>query len=111
MQHQSDSTQILSSRGAIAAEYPVLESREIDGFVVVIYDHMAFPQGDPARNLFAYSASSGQLAWRANGIGAGATDAYTNILSERPLTIGNFAGYSCIIELGTGEVLVTAFTK
>src|SRR5690606_14448686 len=103
MQQQSDPTQIPYSRGTIAAEYPVLESREIDGFVVVVYDYMAFPQGRPARNLFAYSVSSGQLAWRADAIGAGTTDAYTNILSERPLTVGNFAGYTCTIELGTGK--------
>ena len=63
MQQQSDSTQILYSRGAIAAEYPVLESREIDGFVVVIYDHMAFPQGDPARCWFPRKSDPSELSF------------------------------------------------
>ena len=111
MQKENDRVQIPYSRGSIAAEYPVLESREIGDFVVVVYDYMAFAERQPARNLFAYSALSGQFAWRAGDIGFGATDAYTNILSASPLTVGNFAGYACTIDLDTGKVLTTTFTK
>ena len=111
MPQPSHLKQIPYSRGVITAEHPVLAAREIGEFVVVVYDYMRFPQGQPARNLYAYSAASRRLAWRADDIGAGATDAYTNILSERPLVVGNFAGYNCTIDLGTGKVLSTAFTK
>jgi len=111
MQQLGISPHILCPDGSVPAEYPVLESREIGGLVVVVYDYMAFPQGQPARNLFAYSASTGQLVWRAEDIGAGNTDAYTNILSELPLVVGNFAGYACTVELSSGKVVAKAFTK
>ena len=111
MPQPSNPTKIHHSRGSIRAEYPVLEIREIGELVVVVYDYMAFPRGQPARNLFAYSTTSGQLAWRADDIGMGATDAYTNILSEQPLVVGNFAGYNCTIDLRSGRVVTKAFTK
>jgi hypothetical protein len=111
MQQQGNSTDIPYRGGSLPAEYPVLESREIGGLIVVVYDYMAFPQGQPARNLFAYSASSGELVWRADDIGAGDTDAYTNILYEQPLVVGNFAGCTCTLELGSGKVLSKVFTK
>ena len=63
-----------------------------------------FPKADPARNLFAYS-SEGILLWRAEDSGQGATDAYTNVLSEWPLRVGNFAGFSVQIEEATGRVI------
>lgn len=111
MQLQVVSGQILYSRGVIYAERPVLEAREVGQIVVVVYDYMAFPQEEPARNLFGYSVESGQFAWRVEGIGASAADGYTNIISEQPLVAGNFAGYDCQIELCSGKVVAKAFTK
>ncbi len=96
--------------GALEAEYPVLEASYIGERVVVVYDYMVFPKADPARNLFAYS-SEGILLWRAEDIGQGATDAYTNVLSEQPLRVGNFAGFSVQIEETTGRVISKIFTK
>jgi len=111
MQLQIDSDQIRYSRGVVYAEHPVLDAREIGPFVVVVYDYIAFPRGEPARNLFAYAVESGQLAWRAEDIRAGATDGYTSIISEEPLVVGNFAGFDCTIDLSTGKVLTRVFTK
>ena len=111
MPQPSNPTTIRHSRGSVRAEYPVLETREIGEFLVVVYDYMAFPRGQPARNLFAYSTASGRLAWRADDIGMGSTDAYTNILSEHPLVVGNFASYNCTVDLRTGRVVSKAFTK
>ncbi len=95
----------------LPAPYPVLETREIGSLVVVVYDYMSFPEGEPARNLFAYSAKTGVEVWRADDIGLGQTDAYTNIISETPLIVGNFAGYSCWVDLATGTVVSKVFTK
>lgn len=95
----------------LPAPYPVLETREIGDLVVVVYDYMSFPEGEPARNLFAYSAKTGAEVWRADDIGLGKTDAYTNIISEIPLVVGNFAGYSCWVDLTTGAIVSKVFTK
>ena len=90
--------------------YPVLEASLIGNRVLVIYDWMAFDRNGPAKNLFCYDRS-GQLLWRAEDIGHGATDAYTGIIAEEPLSVGNFAGFACRIDEQTGKVLGTCFTK
>lgn len=102
--------EIVCSGGRIKAPYPIFEAREIDGSVLVLYDYMAFPRGEPARNLFAYDLS-GNPIWRAEDIGFGTTDAYTNIISETPLVVGNFAGFTCVIDTQTGKIIETTFTK
>ena len=78
--------------------------------VFVLYDYMAFPRDMPARNLFAYDLRGKQL-WRAEDIGEGATDAYTQFIRCDPLLVSNFAGYECEIDLETGKVLGTRWTK
>ncbi|MFZ5455144.1 MAG: hypothetical protein ACOY9I_05775 [Pseudomonadota bacterium] len=98
------------SGGALEGTHPVIGAAEIEGLVIVIYDYMTFPSGSAARNLFAYKPT-GEEVWRAQDIGMGATDAYTSILSENPLVVGNFAGSECTIEVQSGAVLHTAFTK
>jgi hypothetical protein len=96
--------------GSIKAVYSVLEAREINKIILVIYDYMEFPKNEPARNLFAYDRLGNEL-WRAEDIGAGATDAYTGFLSEIPLKVGNFAGFSVSINLEFGSVTHKLFTK
>lgn len=96
--------------GSIPAPYEVIEAREIDERIVVIYDYMEFPKNKPARNMFAYN-KVGKKLWRAQDIGMGATDAYTNILSESPLNVGNFSGFNVSIDLVTGKVIGREFTK
>ena len=98
------------SHGVFDGTHPIIEAAEIEGIIVVIYDYMAFPSDSPARNLFAYKRSGEEL-WRAQDIGAGSTDAYTNLLSESPFVVGNFAGAECTIDLRSGTVLRTVFTK
>ena len=98
------------SKGRIKAPYPVFEAHEVAGRVLVSYDYMAFPRGEPSRNLFAYELDGNQL-WRAEGVGFGATDGYTNIISESPLVVGNFACFDCTIDINTGKVIDKTFTK
>jgi hypothetical protein len=101
---------IIHSLGRVEGQYPVIEAREIGKYVLVLYDYMSFPDQEPARNLFAYDRN-GQLLWRSVHIGSGAADAYTNILSEEPLIVGNFSGFNCTIDIRTGEVTTKSFTK
>ena len=92
------------------AEYPVLAAHLVGERVIVVYDYMAFPKNEPARNLFCYD-SAGTRLWRAQDIGMGATDGYTNVTSEVPLWVGNFSGFNCRIDEQTGDVLEKSFTK
>ena len=101
---------IVHSHGRIKATHPVFEAREIEGRILVLYDYMAFPRGEPSRNLFAYDSTGKQL-WRAEDIGAGATDGYTVIISEAPLVVGNFACFDCTLDINTGKVVEKTFTK
>jgi uncharacterized Fe-S cluster-containing radical SAM superfamily enzyme len=105
-----ESDVVVTSQGRIIAPYVVLDAREVEGRVFVLYDYMDFPRGEPSRNLFAYDQKGNEL-WRAEDIGFGAIDGYTNIISESPLTVGNFACFECTIDMNTGKVLDKSFTK
>lgn len=94
----------------LKVEYPIMDARTIGGFIIVLHDDMHFARGVSARNLFAYKLD-GTIAWRADDIGQGAVDAYTNFLSENPLVVGNFAGFNCTVDISSGTVLSTQFTK
>lgn len=75
-----ENDRIIFPGGLLEAQYPVLDARYIGEQVIVVYDYMEFPKSEPARNLFSYNAE-GELLWRAEDIGQGATDAYTGVLS------------------------------
>ncbi len=96
--------------GKVSSSFEILDYREIGGVYIVIYDYMDFSINAPSRNMYAYDCY-GKKLWRANGIGAGATDSYVNILSEKPLKVGNFAGFSVTIDIEDGAVASTEFTK
>jgi len=96
--------------GVLSVTYPVLDARLIGELVIVLYDYMAFPREGPSRNLFAYG-SDGSEVWRAEDIGQGRTDGYTNFMSETPLVVGNFSSYTCTIDVATGGVIAKVFTK
>lgn len=97
--------QIVHSRGSIQALHPVLESREVGDVVIVIYDYMCFRQGEPARNLYAYSTQTGEELWCAEDVSGGANDPYVNLISESPLVVGSFAGFDCQLDIKTGKVV------
>ncbi|MEX3772917.1 hypothetical protein [Pseudomonas sp. MYb118] len=105
------SSLITHSQGSIAAAYPVLEAHEISGIVVVIYDYMVFPKDAPARNLFGYSVTTGEQLWRVADVALGGTGAYTQLISEEPLVVGNFSGFDCRVDVRTGSVISKIFRK
>jgi hypothetical protein len=105
-----EETHVAHEHGRIPALHRVLDARQVGGRILVLYDYMAFPRGYPSRNLYAHDLS-GELLWRADDIGAGAVDGYTNFISEEPLVVGNFAGYDVTIDPETGRVLERVFTK
>jgi hypothetical protein len=86
------------------------QALKLEDRVIVIHDYMAYPLNKAAPNLVAYSLTD-ELLWVAENPGKGATDAYTNFISESPLIVGNFAGFNCTIETITGRLLHAEFTK
>lgn len=96
--------------GLLKVNFPVWDAREVGETIIVLYDYTSFPPASPARNLFAY-ANDGTLIWQIDSIGAGATDAVTNIISEIPFIVGNFAGCTCEVDVCSGVLLKTRFTK
>ncbi len=97
--------------GRLEFQVPVLEAVRLGDRILVIHDYMAYPQQKPARNLVAYS-TGGERLWVAENITrTSATDAYVGFLSEDPLWVGNFEGFRCRIDLDTGKLLESEFTK
>src|SRR4051812_26116370 len=82
-------------------ELPVLDAILLGDRVLVVHDYMAYPRGAAAPNLVAYSLS-GERVWTAENGGFGQIDAYTKFVSEDPLVVSNFAGFSGTIEPRTG---------
>ena len=105
-----DNNCILANGGRIKAAHEVLQAVQVGVRVYVIYDYMEFPNELPARNLFAYDLTGAEL-WRAQDIGCGSIDAYTNFIAEEPLTVYNFGCFICVVSEDNGYILSTQFTK
>lgn len=88
----------------------ILQAKQIGDRVLVIFDYMAYPQARPAANLVAFDEQQRRL-WDAQNPTAGPTDAFVNFVSEDPVRVWNFAGYSCEVDLNTGRLLKAEFTK
>lgn len=88
----------------------VLQAKKIGSRVLVIFDYMAYQNGRPAANLVAFDEHQKKV-WEAQNPSDRPTDAFVNFLSESPFTVWNFAGYSCEIDLTTGRLLKSEFSK
>ncbi len=92
-------------------KYTILDAIEFEDYVVVIFDYMEFPKHGVARNLFGFSREGKEL-WVAENPTTQSNDGYTNFLKrEKGLWVGNFAGYSCLINPKTGKLIEAIFTK
>jgi len=91
-------------------EIPMLDMWQDKDRIYIVYDYMYFPEADAKRNLLAYS-NDGKELWRAEDIGVGSPECYTNIIQIEPLVVNNFAGYTCRIDEVSGKVLTIEFTK
>jgi len=90
--------------------YSILDARQIDDRVVVIFYDMDFPRWRQPQNLMAFDLSGREL-WTAEHPTNQTNDCYVNFIEDKPLTVGNFAGYVCIIDVATGKLLDSNFTK
>jgi hypothetical protein len=91
-------------------ERPILDAHRIGDQIVVVFDYMSFPRYKQAQNLMAFDLQKKHL-WTAEHPTNGSNDTYIHILSEEPLCVSNFASVECIIDLKTGKLLHSQFTK
>lgn len=95
-------------------KYNILDLMLCEGRILMIYNYMQYLKGEVAHNLEAYTFD-GRLIWTAENPEVGATDAYTNFyrgnLLSSTITVGNFAGYKCVINIKDGKLIKAEFTK
>ncbi len=89
----------------------IIDAVQHDGRVFVVFDYMAYPSGRPANNLVAYDLSGNELWVVGEHPIDDATAAYVNVIAVAPLTVGNFAGFNCVVDPSTGALLSSQFTK
>jgi len=90
--------------------HPILDARQIGDRIVVIFDYMDYPKWRQAQNLEAFDLT-GKKLWTAEHPTNETADCYVNFMGDDPLTLGNFAGYKCVIDESTGKLLKSEFTK
>lgn len=90
---------------------PIIDAATDGTRVYVVFDYMAFPKDQQAANLVALDFSARRLWTVAEQPIDRPTAAYTKITRIDPLTVGNFAGFSCVIDCASGKLVESEFTK
>jgi hypothetical protein len=88
----------------------ILDARRIKDRIVVVFDYMSFPRDQQAKNLQAFNLKR-ELLWVAEHPTEKRNDTYTHISTEEPLVVSNFASFQCEIDLETGKLNGSVFTK
>ena len=88
----------------------ILDARRVGDRVLILADYRSVPKDRQAHNLRAMDLNH-KILWTAEHPTTGTNDAYVRILSEEPLRVSSFAGYSCEIDIETGKLLSALFTK
>jgi hypothetical protein len=87
----------------------VLDKKELDDTILVVYDYMEYPKNKPAKNLVAYDRK-GNLKWLAESPGK-PTSAYYAVTSINPLVANSFCSHACTIDPSTGKIVNSEFYK
>lgn len=95
----------------LEVEYPIRDAVDIGGRIIVLYDPDAKPSHfSQFHNLVAFS-SRGDKLWTAEHPTSETADIYVEIVEAEPLTVWNFACYTCTINPSNGKLVETVFTK
>ena len=92
-------------------DLPIIDAASDGMRVYIVFDYMAFPKNQPTNNLVAVDANGRRLWTVAEQPVDHPTAAYTNIIRTDPLTVGNFAGFMCVIDRVSGKLVQSEFTK
>ena len=90
--------------------YPVAQAVLAGERVLVLYDYMAGPHHRQFQNLEAFTLDGLRL-WTAEHPTSTTEDAYVTITSVSPLRATSYASYDCLLDVATGRLLESAFTK
>ena len=93
--------------------YPVIDARKIGARIVVIFDRDAGPSWRQFQNLHAFDLE-GNLLWKAAHPTSETADCYVAFsdgTSRNSLVVYNFQGFDCHIDLKTGKLIESRFTK
>ena len=92
-------------------DHKVISFLEFNSYVIVLFDYMDFPKTEQAKNLRCYNKNM-ELKWIAEHPTNAINDCYTQIrINKNSLEANNFAGYFCKIDLETGMLMNSEFTK
>jgi len=90
-------------------EFRVLETRQFEDKLLVIYDWMKFPFASSIRNLYAYDAEGGRL-WVAEARRLGYF--YTGFAGDgRLVKAATWDCFCCTLDPETGKIIEEVFTK
>ena len=90
--------------------YPVTQAVLVGDRVLVLYDYMAGPRYRQFQNLEAFTLDGVRL-WTAEHPTSETADSYVSIKSVSPLRVSSFASYDCTLDIESGRLLESAFTK
>jgi len=96
---------------AFNVEYLIQDAVLIKDRVIILYDASAAPSPyGQFNNLVAYDLNGNKL-WTAEHPTNDSSDHYTAISKSAPLTVNNWQGFECAIDLASGKIIHKAFTK
>src|SRR5688572_1971950 len=90
--------------------YPIAQAVLAGERVLVLYDYMAGPRHRQFQNLEAFTLEGVRL-WTAEHPTSTTADAYVSINSVSPLRASSFASYDCTLDVESGRLLESVFTK
>ena len=90
--------------------YPIAQAIVAGDRVLVLYDYMAGPRHRQFQNLEAFTLDGVRL-WTAEHPTSTTADVYVSISSVSPLRVTNFASYDCTLDIESGRLLESVFTK
>src|SRR5262245_38489414 len=90
--------------------HPVAQAVLAGDRVLVLYDYMAGPRHRQFQNLEAFNLDGVRL-WTAEHPTSTTADAYVTIKCVSPLRVSSFAGYDCKLDVESGRLLESTFTK
>ncbi|WP_016957986.1 hypothetical protein [Catenovulum agarivorans] len=98
----------------IELPHTIIDATEVGDNICVIFDYMEFNVNSAASNLQCIDYS-GSVVWVAENPTNQNTDAYTNFIisssSESYITVGNFVGCNCKINVTTGKLIQAALVR
>ena len=90
--------------------FPIYDIAEYDDRIVVLFVYSADDGIGQFKNLIAVDREGNEI-WKAEHPSTDSSSAYVKIDHGDPLVAWNFSGHKCSIDLDSGRIIDTVFTK